>query len=357
MAEHPNFSPSMLVPYGADGHVSDYAENHQLADYTRSSPISRFRLPDGWSVKEVIRADGSRSDKYYVEPGTRCKFRSLKDVERRVNGEIDTLRQRSSKEDYSKSPSNQKMIVSGGKMLNLDDDDDDHDDQLAVISSNLSTYNSPSDLPDGWVVERVPRRRGVGSDKYYYEPGSGRKFRSLREVKRHLQADEIKLNYYQQQEPSEDRLPVVSLKVKHFDLPEGWVVKEVPRRFGKYTDKYYYEPGTGQKFRSLLAVKNYLSEPEENEADEKTLAEELEDLKECNTPLSKAFKLPRHHKNTIVRERDQNSSFNAPPKKIDWVLSSPSGDLWDPFISEKLVPDTVKQQWGKRFTLMMEKQD
>lgn len=51
--------------------------------------------------------------------------------------------------------------------------------------------------------------------------------------------------------------------------------------------QYYYEPGTGQKFRSLSAARKHLAELEENFP----LSDVLEDLKENNLPLSKAFKL------------------------------------------------------------------
>lgn len=39
--------------------------------------------------------------------------------------------------------------------------------------------------------------------------------------------------------------------------------------------------------------------------------------------------------------------------KVNWVLVSPQGDAWNPFISEALVPDAVKQQWTNRFMLFM----
>lgn len=51
--------------------------------------------------------------------------------------------------------------------------------------------------------------------------------------------------------------------------------------------QYYYEPGTGQKFRSLAAVRKYLAEMEDNSP----LSAVLEEIKENNLPLSKAFRL------------------------------------------------------------------
>ncbi|CAI0474985.1 unnamed protein product [Linum tenue] len=50
-----------------------------------------------------------------------------------------------------------------------------------------------------------------------------------------------------------------------FQLPEGWIIEERPRRTilpgGTLADKYYIEPGSGGKrFRSLSAVKRYLTQ-------------------------------------------------------------------------------------------------
>ncbi|KAM0051333.1 putative methyl-CpG DNA binding, DNA-binding domain superfamily [Helianthus debilis subsp. tardiflorus] len=70
-------------------------------------------------------------------------------------------------------------------------------------------------------------------------------------------------------------------------LPEGWIVKEVPRKTGDHFDKYYYEPGTGHMFRSLTSVKKHLAQLEESSP----LSVVLEEFREDNVPLSKAFKL------------------------------------------------------------------
>ncbi|KAL0417828.1 UNVERIFIED_CONTAM: Methyl-CpG-binding domain-containing protein 7 [Sesamum radiatum] len=240
---------------------------------------------------------------------------------------------------------------------------------------------------------RIPR--GWGVEEYYYEPGTGRKFRSIREVQRYLNGDSYpcrstrKLSLRSQssgyrrmlfsgEKSSRCRRMIVSggkllrldneLSQSHlaitasqraapaapFVLPDGWIVEEVPRKYDHWTDKYYYEPHTGQKFRSLVAVERYLTELEENEP----LSKALEEIKE-NKPLSKIFKLENHAKHSsprkknISRENTQASSFVSPPLKVNWVLASPRGDAWNPFISEALVPDSVKQQWSNRFMLFM----
>ncbi|KAK6142113.1 hypothetical protein DH2020_006981 [Rehmannia glutinosa] len=153
-------------------------------------------------------------------------------------------------------------------------------------------------------------------------------------------------------ELSQSHLAVVpSGKATPFILPDGWIVEEVPRKYNSWTSKYYYEPGTGRKFRSLVAVERHLAELEENAP----LSKALEEIKE-NKPLSKVFKLENLTKNSKknnCRENTQASSFIDPPMKVNWVLASPQGDAWNPFISETLVPDAVKEQWTKRFMLFM----
>lgn len=100
----------------------------ELALVTQSpiTPFSgdqRFSLPPGWGVEEVPRSDGSRIDRvpkwlipsslilrlflpedwwnellilmqYYLEPGTGQKFRSMREVERHLNGETVTRSRR-----------------------------------------------------------------------------------------------------------------------------------------------------------------------------------------------------------------------------------------------------------------------
>ncbi|XP_050229495.1 methyl-CpG-binding domain-containing protein 7 isoform X2 [Mercurialis annua] len=44
-----------------------------------------------------------------------------------------------------------------------------------------------------------------------------------------------------------------------FNLPDDWLVEKRRRRTSGRYDKYYYEPGSEQQFRSLLSVQKYLS--------------------------------------------------------------------------------------------------
>ncbi|CAJ1955778.1 unnamed protein product [Sphenostylis stenocarpa] len=51
-----------------------------------------------------------------------------------------------------------------------------------------------------------------------------------------------------------------SASTSQFSLPEGWMVEERPRPSNPdHIDRYYYEPYTGRKFRSLLSVQRHLA--------------------------------------------------------------------------------------------------
>uniref|UniRef100_A0A5B7BSW6 Putative methyl-CpG-binding domain-containing protein 7 isoform X2 n=1 Tax=Davidia involucrata TaxID=16924 RepID=A0A5B7BSW6_DAVIN len=251
------------------------------------------------------------------------------------------------------------------------DGESSHHRQLALVPTTASRFQ----LPDGWVVQEVPRRcDATHIDKYYYEPGSGQKFRSLRDVERYLTGEvytprpkALELGNHvknsgswkmiisggkmlRQDEEGSDQLqlavvaPTITASTSHFRLPDGWIVEAIPRRGTtrrrrSNTDKYYYEPGTGRKFRSLISVERYLAEINEN------------------TPLSEAFKLANHlrksgwQKKNISRQKPKTLTFDSadPPIKVNWVLADPGGDTWSPFMGELMVPDSVKQEWTKRF--------
>ncbi|KAJ8551412.1 hypothetical protein K7X08_000782 [Anisodus acutangulus] len=236
---------------------------------TPYTSVSRFKLPPGWGVEEVPRSNGYRVDRYYYEPGTGLKFRSLREVERRLNGEIFAPRTRASvMRGYPKSSLSRKMVIYGGEIVEMDEE------QL-----------------NEWAI-----------------------------------------------------MPSTSAATLPYDLPDGWVIEEVLRRDGSLVDKYYYEPGTGHKFRSRIAALRYLAEMRENVP----LSATLEELKE-NKLLTKMFQF--HHpakkslpcKRNIVQENSDLSSFLSPPEKVNWVLSSPKGDAWNPFIAGTPIPDSMQK--------------
>ncbi|KVI03590.1 methyl-CpG-binding domain-containing protein 7-like [Cynara cardunculus var. scolymus] len=370
----------------------DYAFQRQLAIVDVVTPISHsvsnsdsssitpfsspFSLPDGWLVHQVPRSDGIRVDKYYIEPATGRKFRSRNEVKRYLNvEEYRATRSGPLRLDYGiKNSRDRKMNTSGANMT-------------LIRKCGTSKFT----LPEDWFVEKVPRKSGWTIDKYYHDPETGRKFRSLKGVERFLtegctptRSSAKRLNYHKKhlencgsrkkivsggkmldfEEDKYNEYQLVNVtptsfpSTLPFKLPDGWIVEEVPRKTGGHVDRYYYEPGTGQKFRSLIAAQKHLAELEENSP----LSVVLEELIENNLPLSKAFKLRSSIKNhgsydswkKSISRKERASSFSSPPSKINWVIASSAGQTWNAFVGDELVPDSLMQQWGKRFMLAID---
>ncbi|XP_076899560.1 uncharacterized protein LOC143553443 [Bidens hawaiensis] len=296
--------------------IDDYAGNRQLAlveavtpiDDTYSitplatdhsnpvSPNNKFTLPNGWKVKKVPRKFSRSIDKYYIEPETGQQFRSLKEVERYV---IDGV-----------TPPTTRV-----KRLKYYDDE------------KVENHNA----------EAVIQTRTRGKRVKYHRDGKV------------LQLEDNKDDQYElaivSTPPSPLPLPLPS---SPFKLPDGWIVEEVPRRNGGSADKYYYEQGTGQKFRSLLAVERYVTQMEEN----LPLSAVLEEIREKNLPLSKAFKLSSPIKscgsyNTWKKSTMPKKEKTCLPSKVNWVIGE--DDAWNAYLDQTLVPDSVKQQWGNMF--------
>ncbi|KAJ9543638.1 hypothetical protein OSB04_023345 [Centaurea solstitialis] len=357
-------------------HSHSLSNSNSNSDSDSSSITPPFALPDGWLVNQVPRSDGIRFDKYYVEPETGRKFRSRNEIKRYLNvEEYRATRSRPLRLEYSiKSPKNQKNSTSGANMT-------------LIRKCGSSKFTLPKD----WFVEKVPRKSGWTIDKYYHDPETGRKFRSLKGVERYLtdgciptrssakrikyhkkhlencgtrkkivsggkmlDFEEDKYNEYQLVNVTPTSFPSTS----PFKLPDGWIVEEVPRKTGSHVDRYYYEPRTGQRFRSLIAAQKHLAEQEENSP----LSVILEELIENNLPLSKAFKLRSSKKNhgayeswkKAIYRKEQASSFSSPPSKINWVIASSAGESWNAFVGDKLVSDFQMQKWGKKFMLAMD---
>ncbi|KAI3682430.1 hypothetical protein L1987_82407 [Smallanthus sonchifolius] len=248
-----------------------------------------------------------------------------------------------------------------------------HDWNIHQMSPESKWITTKFSLPEDWFVEKKARGSGNTIDKYYHDPETGRKFRSLKDVERYLTEGllptrskdknnrlKIASNGKMQdfEEDKDNQYQLINVTTSPFKLPDGWIVEEVPRKTGDRIDRYYYEPRTGHKFRSLQSVQKHLAELEENSP----LSVILEELRENNLPLSKAFKLATPIKNygsydswkKSISKSKQDSSFsisNAPPNKINWVISSTAGATWNAFVADELVPDSMKQQWGRRFML------
>ncbi|KAJ7947695.1 Methyl-CpG-binding domain-containing protein 7 [Quillaja saponaria] len=268
--------------------------------------------------------------------------------------------------------------------------------ELQMVTSSSFT------LPDGWYVEEKPRPSDPGHvDKYYYEPGTGKKFRSLVSVQRYLTEDRTSSPTGGTLKSADEcNMQIVTQKTgsaSSFKLPNDWVVEERPRsniKYGKVIDKYYTEPETGVRFRSLKAVERYLTEVERylNEGNayadsakpspqsglaKKNVSGVKHSLKavrkyptvaEEDKVKLKAMKLAIHStpskksgsRKKIDSGEDRRTSllnFSSPPAKINWVLSGSGGNMWSAFMGESTVPDSVKQKWSEKFRLALHERD
>ncbi|XP_060966754.1 methyl-CpG-binding domain-containing protein 7 isoform X3 [Cannabis sativa] len=198
--------------------------------FANTHASSSFRLPHDWLVQRKPRPKNpNQIDKYYIEPGTKRVFRSLVAVERYLRyGETD---------------------ASPGKVLK------ESVNKCMQIIPFESTSNFV--LPDGWIIETKVRTSGATAgriDRYYVEPGTGRQFRSSREVERHLKETNMVTAPVKIQHS-----PLITESPSNFVLPDGWIIQKTRHR------KYYVDQNTGNVFRSLIAVERHLEEEKEKE--------------------------------------------------------------------------------------------
>ncbi|XP_031101787.1 methyl-CpG-binding domain-containing protein 7-like [Ipomoea triloba] len=140
----------------------------------------------------------------------------------------------------------------------------------------------------------------------------------------------MKKSSYSSLRASSSRFPR-PLQTPPFSLPGDWGVHDVPRSDGSKSDKYYLEPGTGKKLRSLREVERYLN------------GETVSRRRKSRVVI--ASNRPSSGISTSREER----LASPPPSKVNWALASPQGDAWNPSIGETLISDAEKQEWRKGF--------
>ncbi|PRQ33909.1 putative DNA-binding domain-containing protein [Rosa chinensis] len=231
----------------------------------------------------------------------------------------------------------------------------------------VNAASAPFGLPDGWCVEEIPRRfsrfRPARVDRYFIEPDTGQKFRSLVAVHRYLTGGQVDTHATMQFKPHTMRCS------SSFVLPDGWEIEEKPRKNTNtgHSDKYYIEPGTGRRFRSLVAVEKYLTEENEHTplqalipANKLILSSGSSSQKKKIRSLKFVSKNSSHSnpaehfsspKKEILPEISRPSQLNisSPPTKVKWVLVGPGGNNWNPFMDDSRVADSVKQKWSEIF--------
>lgn len=346
---------SMPLQFSRPGENEESTHDTAMAIVPDTLPTTTsppFKLPADWVVEMRSRTSGNSAgviDKYYHEPETGRCFRSLRAVEIYLRGAKETNTSQASK------PSKRTLMLRW-----LEKEVLHHKREMAFV---LPTTTSRFKLPNDWIVKRKIRSSGnsVGRiDKYYYEPGTGRQFRSLRDVEKYLMEineDTPLCKMLMADSKEHHKLNIVAshtARTTSFKLPADWVVKDFPRSNLKYsgrTDKYYYEPETGRQFRSLISVERYLtgtSAPKclQNSASQKIIS----NYESSENSGSQNKIIPSSKKKTISSHEAKTSSFDLgkPPLKIRWVLQGP-GDAWCPLMGGLMVPDSEKQQWAKIF--------
>ncbi|KAL0709962.1 hypothetical protein Bca4012_016940 [Brassica carinata] len=199
-----------------------------------------------------------------------------------------------------------------------------------VDDSDRRSYASKGfRLPKGWTVEEFPRRNSYHIDRFYVERKTGKRLRSLVSVERYLKKDSGNRKDHQQLVllPQHHRVPS-----KDFNLPDGWIVEEKHRRNYSRIDRFYIEPGTGKKFRSLPAVETYL-----NGTADSVDSEQLSILANQNGIGCESVAI------------DPN-----PPEKVKWVLTGPGGNMFSAHVSGSDVSSSVQKTWSEAFVSLIQ---
>ncbi|XP_010535533.1 PREDICTED: methyl-CpG-binding domain-containing protein 7 isoform X2 [Tarenaya hassleriana] len=224
-------------------------------------------------------------------------------------------------------------------------------------------------IPPGWSV--IKRRRssaeaddGYGRvDTYYVEPETGRHFPSLASVHRHLNGEQSLCLALTARKHSDgprlyEKLTFKELTVSKqmhrtveyaspdFSLPDGWLIKAIPRRNSTIVDKYYIEPETGTRFRSLISVERYLKSMG-NSSDEP----QVEPLTVNVVPFGDHSPLVMNRNDTDLRD---NVTHQNRPEKVKWVLTGPGGNMFRPYINGSAVSGSVRDQWSEAFVSLIQ---
>ncbi|KAJ0261395.1 Methyl-CpG-binding domain-containing protein 7 [Hirschfeldia incana] len=185
-------------------------------------------------------------------------------------------------------------------------------------------------LPKGWTVEAFPRRNSYHIDRFYVERKTGKRFRSLVSVERYLNESGNRKDHQQQLVLLQQHHRVPS---KDFNLPDGWIVEEKRRRNCCRIDRFYIEPGTGKRFRSLPAVETYLNGGTVDSVDSGQLSI-------LANPDGIGFESV---------DIDPN-----PPEKVKWVLTGPGGKMFSAHVSGSDVSGSVQKTWSEAFVSLIQ---
>ncbi|KAL5764275.1 hypothetical protein ACOSP7_016629 [Xanthoceras sorbifolium] len=239
--------------------------------------------------------------------------------------------------------------------------------ELQIVESTSAIFEKlPFKLPRGWSVVERPRLNCPSHpgrvDKYYFEPGTGRQFRSLTAIQRYLSGDtEDAIVPRRMKSVNKEYMQIVprsSKSASSFGLPDDWIVEERPRNNINYSgciDRYFIEPETGLRFRSRIAAERYLKEKKDIYDENCSLGTFLKHLTDAKK-IKTTPKAPKPGNCSSKKHLSENEEVNVSmldsprrPAKVKWVLGGPGGNIWNPLIDEALVSESAKQEWSEKF--------
>ncbi|CAA7032501.1 unnamed protein product [Microthlaspi erraticum] len=131
-------------------------------------------------------------------------------------------------------------------------------------------------------------------------------------------------------------------------LPSGWTVEEKVRTSGATAgtvDKYYHEPGTGQRFRSRTEVLYYLEHGTTKKGTKNSDHSQGQGSSKKASRKAKEQPPPPPPPPAPL-----NFDFENPPEKVTWSVADAGEEAWTPFLGDVKVQDSVRQDWCAAFT-------
>ncbi|KAJ8554457.1 hypothetical protein K7X08_025135 [Anisodus acutangulus] len=128
----------------------------------------------------------------------------------------------------------------------------------------------PSWLPDGWKVEVKARKKGK-KEKWYSDPSKGLEFCSKADVLRYLSSVDSNCSKNSDTKEMEKKGTGKTEEATSEGLPSGWIKELKVRRKGRKIrkDPYYIDPVSGQTFRSMKQVSQFLETRESGKSESK----------------------------------------------------------------------------------------
>uniref|UniRef100_A0A7N0TD00 MBD domain-containing protein n=1 Tax=Kalanchoe fedtschenkoi TaxID=63787 RepID=A0A7N0TD00_KALFE len=389
-----------------------------IVPLSQDSPAN-FTLPGDWVVEERKRTAGmlrGNTDKYYHEPGTGRKFRSLVSVKRYLTktGDYEITSK------MAQSDVTPLSIALPGYNLKSSVAPPSSKSRSVVKTSLLKSANQivvywqkyipkhlvdidrskPLKLPDGWYVKRITRRSGhsMGKvDKYYCERATGRVFRSGIDVQRYLAdnyidenttlsqlfkpAGLIQMSGSEERDIDEDGdmaiVPHSGNSDSYSDIYDDVPLKDLVRKRDDVRLKDLDRDADDIPLEDLVQecddvpVNDPVQECDDvldKDLDQKSDDVPLKDLvrissarpvKKLATPteLASPTKLASLTKNVFSCTMNTCPvNVSNPPMKIKWVLTGPGGDEWSPLAGDTMVPESLKQEWAQLFLDIVSKQ-